>query len=133
MKTDKSGFTLMELMFAAAVLAIVLGGLLGVFVSNFRLIESGRNLTVASNHAQCVMEEIRNINLPATITAQDWTAWAQADPPGGGGCNTLNEESIQVSYPSGEEADPLEIVITVNWTEKGRARSVQLVTLLTER
>lgn len=129
----KRAFTLIELMIASSILVVALLGLLGVFTSSFGLIESGRNLTVALNHARCVMEELRDCNIPSFITVQDWAAWAQADAPGGGGCNSLNNESVEVAYPSGTALSPLEIIVTVNWTEKTRPRNVRLVTLLAER
>jgi len=127
------GFTLMELMIAAAILILALVGLLGVFIGSFGLVESAENLTIAVNHAQSVVEQMRDYNIPALVTSQNWTTWAQADYPSGGGCNTLQSESIQATYPSGTSADPLEIMITVNWSEAGRQRSVELTTLLAER
>ena len=129
----KSGFTLLELMIGSAVLVLALVGLIGAYIGCFSLNESARNLTVAMNDAQCTMEEIRDRNVTSNITQEDWAAWAATDPPEGGGCNTLDSESINVTYPSGTGIDPLEILITVNWTEKGRQRSAQLTTLLTER
>lgn len=126
----------MELMLAAVILAATLVGLLGTFTGSLRLIESSRNLTIAINHAQCAMEEIRDCNIPSfitDITEGEWTTWAQSDPPDGRSCNSLNDENIQITYPAGEEASPLEIVVTVSWTEKTRLRNVQLATLLTER
>lgn len=132
----KSGFTLAELTIAAIILILALGGLLTSFTGNFGLIDSGRSLTVAMNHARCVMEEIRDVNIPDLVTLRDWTGWAQrpiTDPNGGGGCNTLSNESVQVSFPSGTQAEPLQVLVTVNWTEKGRSRSASLVTLLAER
>lgn len=132
----RAGFTLMEVALAAAILALALVGLLGAFAANFRLIESGSNLTIAVNHAQCVMEEVRDMNIPSFITAQDWTSWAQRDithADGGGGCNTLIGENVQVSYPAGAGVNPLEVLVTVTWTEKGQQRSVELVSLITER
>lgn len=133
MRKGRAGFTLVELMIAAAILAVALVGLLGVFIGSFGLIELGRNLTIAVDHARCVMEEIRDCNIPSFVTLQDWAAWAQADVPGGGGCNILHNESVEVTYPSGTEASPLEIMVRVSWTENSRPRSVQLVTLLAER
>ena len=129
-----TGFTLMELVVASAILVVALVGLIAVFVGSFTLSEGARNLTIATNDAQTVMEEIRDYNIPSLITAEDWTVWAQADiSQGGGGCNSLNNESIQVTYPSGQSANPLEIMVTVNWTERERPKSTQLVTLLTSR
>lgn len=125
---------------------LTFGALIGAFTANFALVESGRNLTAAVNHARCVMEEIRDRTPPSTSASQaELSAWAQdvadwaerdlTDPNGGGGCNSLNGEGIQLTatYPSGGGTRPVEFLVSVNWTEKGRPRSTQLVTLLTER
>jgi len=136
MKADckkNSGFTLLELMIGACVLILGLVALISAYIGCFALNESARNLTIATNHAQCLMEKIRDYNIPSNITQEDWTTWAATDLPDGGGCNTLNNETINVTYPSGTGANPLEILVTVNWTEKNRSRSVQFSTLLTER
>lgn len=119
-KINKSAFTLMELLIATAVLALALGGSLALFIANLRLIESGKNLSIAINHARCVMEQIRDRNLSTLVLGEDWTAWAQAEPPYGGGCNSLNGEKINVTYPSGTTTAPLEIVVTVCWREKDK-------------
>jgi len=63
----KGGFTLLELMIAAAILIVALLGLLGVFTGCFGLNETARNLTIAINGAQEKMEEIRNADF-GTIT-----------------------------------------------------------------
>lgn len=132
-KLTKNGFTLLELMIGVAVLIIALVGLIAAYIGCFSLNENARNLTIAVNDAQCVMEEIRDINIPTNIIAQDWTSWAATDPPSGGGCNRLDNETIIVTYPSGTGAIPLEILVTVNWTERGRQKSTRLATLLSER
>ena len=123
----------MELMIAAVILSVALVGLLGVFVGSFNLIDSAKNLTVAINHGQSVIEQMRDYNIPALITAENWTVWAQTDFPGGGGCNTLSNEAVQITYPSGTSALPLEILVTVNWDEQGRQRSAMVTTLMAER
>lgn len=116
----RMGFTLIELMIAVVVLVVAVLGLLGAYFSYFNLNESARDLTTAINHAQCVMEEIRDRNIPAFVAAEDWTSWAQTDlVDGGGSCNSLDGESISVWYPQGQDAVPLEIVVTVCWRAKG--------------
>ncbi len=120
-------------MIGASVLIVALAGLIAAYMGCFILNESARNLSIAINHAQIVMEEIRDVNILSNIVVEDWTGWSATDVPDGGGCNTLNNETISVTYPSGTGADPLEILLTLNWTEKNRQRSVQLVTLMTER
>lgn len=130
---EKLGFTILELMIGVVVLVIALVGLIAAYIGCFTLNNSARNLTIAINDAQCVIEEIRDVNIPANIVTEDWTAWAANDPPAGGGCNRLDNEAIAVTYPSGTEAMPLEILVTVTWTEKNRQRSTRAATLLSER
>lgn len=133
-KNSLTGFTLMELMIGAGVLIIALVGLVAAFTGCFALGESATNLTTAINDAQCVMEEIRAHNIPSLITNEDWANWAATDlVDGGGGCTSLSDESIEVTYPAGIGADPLEVMVTVHWTERGRQKSTQVVTLVTER
>ena len=54
------GFTLIELMIAAAVSAVALLGVLGVFSGCFGVDESARDLTVTMNSARQVVERIRS-------------------------------------------------------------------------
>lgn len=129
----KSGFTLLELLIGTAVLIVALVGLIAAYTGCFVLNENARNLTIAINDAQCVMEEMRDRNITSNIVQENWTTWAATDLPNGGGCNSLDNENIVVTYPSGTTVTPLRILATVNWTEKSRQRSVQTVTLLTER
>lgn len=124
----KKGFTLLELICATAILVTALVGLLGSYSGCFNLVQSSANTSIAINETQRIMEEMRKRNLRANIVNEDWQAWVASE-----GCNCLNNESIDVSYPDGSAADPLQILVRVNWTEKGRARNVQLLTLLTER
>lgn len=60
MKLPNRGFSLLELLLAAAILAFVLSGLLLVFVSCMVLNETNRNLTLAYTAIQAEMEEIKN-------------------------------------------------------------------------
>ena len=55
----KRGFTLMEVMFAAGIMLIAIGGLLGGYVLCFNLSETAKNLTLANNAIQLKLEEIR--------------------------------------------------------------------------
>jgi prepilin-type N-terminal cleavage/methylation domain-containing protein len=121
----KRGFTLWELLLAAAILAFVITSLLGFFVGCIFLNESSRNLTIATNHAQFVLEELKNTNF-ANIQSTTWDnalIVARGLPP-------LASENIAVNV-SGVE--PLLVTVTVNWQERGlRQRSINLDTLITE-
>lgn len=60
MKKIKSGFTLSELLLAAAILVFVLAGLLVLFLNCLILNETNRNFTLAYSAIQAKMEEIKN-------------------------------------------------------------------------
>jgi prepilin-type N-terminal cleavage/methylation domain-containing protein len=60
MRLSNRGFTLAELLLAAAILALVLTGLLSVFVSCIIFNETNRNLTIAYAAAQAKAEEVKN-------------------------------------------------------------------------
>jgi prepilin-type N-terminal cleavage/methylation domain-containing protein len=57
----QTGFTLVELMIAAAVTSVALLGLLGVFSGCFGVDESARDLTAAMNAARHSVEEMRTL------------------------------------------------------------------------
>ena len=56
----KRGFTLSELLLAAAILVFALTGLLLFFVNSIILNETNRNFTIAYSAIQAKMEEIKN-------------------------------------------------------------------------
>ncbi len=122
------GFTLIELICAVAILVTALVGLLSSYSGCFNLVQSSANTSIALNEAQRIMEDARKRNLRANIVNENWPAWIVNQ-----GCNCLNSETINVSYPDGAGTNPLQILVRVDWIEKGRSRNVQLVTLLTER
>mgnify|MGYP001611249953 CR=1 FL=1 len=57
-----TGFTLSELLLAAAILAFALTGLLLFFVNSIILNETNRNFTIAYSAIQAKMEEMKNTN-----------------------------------------------------------------------
>ena len=126
-RKKKNGFTLAELLVAIAVLAFGVTGTLLFFSNAMAAREYAEDLTIASTHAEFILEEIVTKSALADITAADWTAWAVST-----GLNTLPTESCSVTYPAGTSADPLEIQVTVNWVRKGRTNSTSLTTQITK-
>lgn len=136
-----AGFTLLELMIGAAILITAITVLLATYVATSSLIETSRNTTTALNDISRVIEQLRNNASTSfsSVTSTDWTTWASQN-----GSNTLTSEQVSVCfYNSGgvllfcgvgaTSANPLEVRVTVNWTERNRARSEQVVTLVTNR
>lgn len=63
-----SGFTLIEVMMGAAIMAIVSAALVGAFLGQSTLNLTAKNLTAAMTDATRVMEEIRKQNSPGSCT-----------------------------------------------------------------
>ncbi len=103
--TSSGGFTLAEVMLAAAMLTVAIVALLGAFIGQNMLNEHARNLTWAINDASRVIERLRELNTGAACAAPDarapgayatWDAWLADAANGGGG------KSIQPNPASNE-------------------------------
>ncbi len=128
---DKKGFTLAELLLAAAILAFVLAGFLALFINCIFLNESNRNLTTAVTHAEHILEEIKDTDfddISTDINNGNWE-WNEAQVTANG-LSALNTESIDTSVNG---TDLLDVVVMVHWKDRGlRDRFTTLVTSIAE-
>lgn len=137
MKLSDRAFTLPELLLAAAILAVVVTGMLSLFVSCLFLNENNRNLTVASSHAQYIMEEIKNTDFMAIKSKADngdWD-WCQAGDFSDHSLAYLNSECVdtQVNWQDAPSNTLLDVVVQVNWQDRGgRQRVLSLETFFVE-
>lgn len=113
-KKPKQGFSLSEVMIAAAFLLIALATLLRVFVACGILNESNYNLIIAMNDAQHVLEQIRGL----TYSAVD-----AYTPPA---FNNLTNETITITRTT-VGSNLKEVIVNVSWTER-RNRQISLYT-----
>lgn len=131
MRKDGRGFTLVEVLMAMLVFVVAVVALLGLYVGVSNLRESSRNMAQAMADARTVLEEIREASGAslATVTGTDWTTWAEDN-----NLTSLPNEVITVTFED-ENADPLEVTVQVDWTERGRLRQPGAVveTLVTQR
>lgn len=67
----KKGFSLIEISVAVALLALILGGMLGVFWQGFYAAEKSQERTAAYNLAREKSEEYSRIPLPSNGTATE--------------------------------------------------------------
>ena len=115
----RSGFLLIELLVALAILAILAPALIGMLVVGTETLSRARMHTVAVNLARETMEYVR------------------AD----GYCNAVTESVVEVEgFPGygrevevslveiGEGIRVKEVRVTVNWNVSGQAQDVALVT-----
>lgn len=67
-KSKDLGFTLVEVLLAAGILATTLCGILATYISCFELASTSKNLTLAINSAQMRIEEIRDYAFSGIFT-----------------------------------------------------------------
>lgn len=131
------GFSLVEVMVGLMILAIAIVSILTVMLKSMILNEGNRNLSRAVNHAQFVLEEMRDFaknnnlnNLNATVAGNIW------DTPnfdmGLAGWNVLDNEGVN-SQAGWEDAaqDLLNVTVTISWDDSNRPnRSTNLITFI---
>ncbi len=134
-RNAKKGFTLVELLLAVGLMAMIIAAVGGGFGYASSMSAFAKNKVTAANHAEKIMEEVRRVTdavgLSGTGSATDanyWTTWlaAQTAPE-------LAGASSSVSFPNGTGSDPLQILVTVNWSEKNATRTFKLYGLVTPR
>jgi len=111
-RANKSGFTLMEVLFAAGIMLIAIGGLLGAYVLCFNLSETAKNLTLATNAIQQKLEEIRYQNIETTTYYDN----ATFDVPG---FSPQNARGVIYVDAIPNTTALVRVTISVSWRQKG--------------
>lgn len=129
MKSQAKGFTLSELMIAAAILVLVLSALLVLYINCMFLNEASRNLSIAATHAQYMLEEIKYTSFAAIAATYNGVCINDGSIQSRG-LSPLTAETI-CSTVTG--ARVLEVNVAVSWQDRGlRSRSLALTTLISE-
>ena len=140
MNSRTRGFTLTELLLAAAIMAFVLCGLLILFINSSFLNEGNRNFTTAVAHAQYIMEELRNESTlqDVKIMIDDQTFPALQDLPSENisvCCYNppwIDASSSCLASCQNDGGDPLGIYVSIQWQDRReRARDFELQTMMT--
>jgi Tfp pilus assembly protein PilV len=125
-KKHQTGFTLLELLIAAYILIIGISSTLLLNVNAMTSSQYAWDLTVATSHAEHVLEEMQVKESLSEITNTDWNAWAAQQQ-----LNTLPGEKVEVLFDN-PESDPLDIQVAVEWQRKLRKNNISLQTRLTK-
>lgn len=132
--TNSRGVTLAEAVLAAAVMVFVMSGILGFFIHCSLLNEGNCNSSVAMDHAQYIMEEIRDTTfsqIQSNINNGIWDLNATVLANAPYNLVVLNNEFIDTEVF--QAGDPLGFSVTVIWNDrKQRARNIAFRTLLTD-
>jgi type II secretory pathway pseudopilin PulG len=119
-KKDK-GFSLIELVVGVFILIVIILVLWEIYSTSVNYIIMAKELRIASDDLQDVMERIQSVNFSGITTSFPDGATVGQDMVGG---FDLDNESIVVRYPQGTGVDPLQIEVEIDWTDKkGRPHS----------
>lgn len=110
MKLSNKGFTLIEVMLAAAILVIVLCGILATYISCFELISTSKNLTFAVNAAQSKIEEIRDYTFSGIYADYDNQTFTVNEIPQSMGVIRI------INVPG--TSDLLAVAVSVSWRQR---------------
>ena len=121
-QNSKAGFTLVEVMIAVLILTIALSGLLYAFSACLILNENSRNISLALNGAQDVIEQIRNDNFNNIITVYDGVPfqlgsnWFLANNDHIGIVQVISDGSDDAGITN---ANLLQVRVVICWRQQG--------------
>lgn len=141
MKHGAGGFTLIEVVLAAAIFAVAVLGVFGAFLGASALTEGSRNLTQAVEDARTVMDRMRSdlqsstdvATFVANFPTTTYETWFENQQTAEAAFTNLGDEAVDVTYGDATD-DPLEVTVEITWQERGgRERSTTLQTQMTRR
>ena len=110
LRLKNHGFTLLELMITAAIMIIVLTGLLATYVTCLELNETAKNSNLALNAAQDIMERIRSSPDLSTIMNYNASPYNITSLPANSGLVYVHIDNIS--------ADLLNVSVGACWEQK---------------
>ncbi|MFH1202137.1 MAG: hypothetical protein V1674_04525 [Candidatus Omnitrophota bacterium] len=122
------GIIFIEILIATFVFVVTLAVLSTSYLAMLNLVELARLTTVANKDAENVMERIQSTNFTNIVPKFPDGAVAPTFPTE---TLSLDGEQITVTYPQGVSVDPLEILVTVSYSHKGRSLTQTIRTLRT--
>jgi prepilin-type N-terminal cleavage/methylation domain-containing protein len=125
-KLSQKGFSLPEVLLAAAILAFTLCGILATYVACFKLITISKNASIATATAQGLLEEIRATPFPQ-ITTMQLSVGGTTYSPSISSCNSnLSVWNFPYNMPLNSRValyvddtlpDRLQVTISVCWRQ----------------
>lgn len=126
---NQRGFTLVETIFSIMVAAVVLVGVVEAFLYLTSMSGVSKNRTLVFQDVQTTMERISGLSLNDLNTEfPDGQVLLNTFVSNVLGGYKLPSETITVTYPSGTNTNPREIVVVGQWVDRGIARIVTLRT-----
>lgn len=138
-QNTERGTTLMEVLFALAIFAIIMVSVAGAFNFGSSMNVTAKNKILVVNDAKKIMEQARmiadSISLNAVTDADYWknisgTGWLQTETFSSSALPSIN---MSISFPEGTSGDPLYVLVTITWLEKTTTKTYQLHNKITQR
>ena len=109
-KLSRRGFTLVEVLLAAAILASAISAILMTYYSCFVLISTSKNINITTNAAMGLVEEIRNSAFNRIVDDYDGLNFIVNNIP----------QSRGVVYVDDSNPELLQVTISVCWRQGNR-------------
>ena len=123
----KKAFSLVQIMIAILIMGIAFSSIILTFISCCVLSEFNKSLTIASSHAQYIMEEKKNLASTSagfnSLVNESLTKVDIEDK----GLDSLNSENITVTVKN-VTSDLKNITVEVFWKDFNRDRNITLNT-----
>jgi len=130
----EQGFTLVELMVAAALLGIALLTTAASLLNLQDVSDLAREKIVVTSDANRILEAMRDqANTSLTnLRNTDWVAWANTNVLGQRGADEirLDQEAVAVTLTG---TDPVQVILDINWSHRRRVQNHRVMTLMTVR
>ena len=128
---SEKGFSLIEVLFASAIILLLVAGFLGSATTLQFANEAAYQRSIALEDASRVIEQIRSTAASGTFPANVTAVYSNGGTVSG--YSTLTNESVVVSYANAA-ANPLDVTVTVSYSENGtRSMTAALRTYITQR
>src|SRR3989338_10195597 len=140
---SSDGFTLAEVVLGGMALSVAIAAILGAYIGQLTLNEHARNLSVAIQDANRIIEQIRQQNSGCTTPSASppggfatWDVWLNDTSPTGGGGKSIqptpnvNELVVLTAQnrdgtPLAANANPIRVTAAVCWRHRtGRSGNV---------
>ena len=121
---NKKGFTLLEIVFALAILVIGIVGVLAIFPVGLRASKRSGDFTMAAILAQRQMETVRRTGYSPTFDNTDYASGGQPFPA------PDDHFRFSVVETATAIANLNQVTVEIYWLDRGAVRSEQFVTYL---
>jgi Tfp pilus assembly protein PilV len=118
-------FTLIEVLVSTYILLIGICAMLSLFVYSMASAESAEDRTMATSHAEHVLESMQTMATLSDIISTDWQQWYKDK-----NLYTLPQEKLKVTFVD-PKSDPLSVRVLVQWKRK-RVNNTFIDTLITK-